>query len=328
MKEKTDKNRVIAKIITWTIGFIAFILLVFILLSPKFSHHRRKIFSGITLDEEILKVTYLYVGQGDATLIQDLRYGGKIMLIDGGPSPEMEEFMSGGSMPVKDYAPNTIIRYLKEQKVDKIDYVVVSHKDGDHIGGLPYIIRNFQVDTVFDNGTDYFTPYVDDLLQSIKETPGVKYELVKAGMEIPFGKNIVCQVIGPLKMYQGTGSDENNSSIVIRLTVGQGISFLFPGDIEIPAELDIMDYGEDLRVTVIKVPHHGSTSSNSNSFLDKINPEIAVFSCGRYNRYGFPSFEIIRRYEKRGAKIYRTDIDGHIEIITDGKNYKIIKQRL
>jgi competence protein ComEC len=87
-----------------------------------------------------------------------------------------------------------------------------------------------------------------------------------------------------------------------------------------------MSYGENIRATIFSVPHHGSHSSSSMPFIDKVNPEVVIFSCGKYNKYGFPVFEIIRRYEEAGAKIYRTDIHKNIEIITDGKNYRILKR--
>ena len=105
------------------------------------------------------------------------------------------------------------------------------------------------------------------------------------------------------------------------------ISFMFPGDVEIPAEFDLLSYGGGIRTTVLKVPHHGSHSSSSRPFIDKVRPEGAVFSCGRNNEYGFPVFEIVRRYEEAGSRIYRTDRHGDIEIITDGKDYKVETKR-
>ena len=91
--------------------------------------------------------------------------------------------------------------------------------------------------------------------------------------------------------------------------------------------MDMLGYEKGIHSTVVKVPHHGSNSSSSVPFLDNLLPEAAVISCGRYNPYGFPHFEIIRRYEDRGAVIYRTDTDGHIEFLTDGVNYKVTSLR-
>ena len=127
-----------------------------------------------------------------------------------------------------------------------------------------------------------------------------------------------------MKAYAGTEADENNNSLVLRVKYGRNV-FLLAADIEVPAEVDILDYGRDLRSTVVKVPHHGSLSSSSSPFVEFVRPELAVFSCGRYNDYGLPEFEVIRRYENAGARILRTGMDGSIEIIGDEKAYMIKK---
>lgn len=324
MNVKGFKYRFKANIVVGITVILPIFLVGFILCDARFSNFRNKFFAKAKISEAIIKVTYLYVGQGDATLIRDLRQGGKVMLIDGGPSeePSPDPRLGEGINAGKAY----IIPYLKKEGIKSIDYIVASHKDVDHTGGLPYVIRNFEVNKVLDNGTTRATPFVKDLLQAVKENPAVKYEIVKSGMEIPFGEGVVCQVLGPLKFYQGTEQPENNSSVVIRLAVGN-ITFMFPGDIEIPAELDILSYGRDIRTTVLKVPHHGSHSSSSKPFIDKVKPEVAVFSCGRSNEYGFPVLEIIRRYERIGSKIFRTDQHGNIEIVTDGKSYRVLTKK-
>ena len=129
------------------------------------------------LSGEILKVTYLYVGQGDATLIRDLRPGGKVMLIDGGPSPEVDEYSSSVKLQGINFTQKVIIPYLEKEGISKIDYVIISHIDGDHIGGLPYLIRNFSVDSVFYSGPPISSPYSDELLAAIKENKKIKYEI-------------------------------------------------------------------------------------------------------------------------------------------------------
>jgi beta-lactamase superfamily II metal-dependent hydrolase len=206
-----------------TIVFALFslFLVLFIALSPRLVSVRKTLFNKKEKINEIIKVTYLYVGQGTATLIRDLRPEGKIMLIDGGPSE-----LAGDAYPAgfKNYMVNAakeyIIPYLENEEIENIDYIVSSHKDVDHIGGLPYLIRNFKVGKVFDNGTAVSNIYTDDLMAALKENPGIEYEPVQCGMEIPFGDGIACQVIGPLRLYENTDSDENNSSVVIRLAVG------------------------------------------------------------------------------------------------------------
>jgi beta-lactamase superfamily II metal-dependent hydrolase len=309
-----------SRAVTAAVFSIAVVLACFILFRG-----RERIFAGTPLKEPVIKVTYFYVGQGDASLVRDLRQDGKTVLIDAGPSAEAERELSGNYLEGKNHAGVTIIPYLEKQGIEKIDYMVASHKDADHIGGLAHVIRNFRVKAVYDNGTKESGPYVKDFFNAVKES-SVKLVRAKPGMELDFGKGIVCQILAPLRAYKDTEGDENNSSIVVRITAGK-VSFMFGGDIEIPAELDLMGYGKGIRTTVYKASHHGSASSNSNPFLDLIKPDAAIFSCGRYNPYGFLPFEIIRRFEQRGAKIYRTDYDGNIEVISDGYNYRVITQR-
>ncbi|MFC2091946.1 ComEC/Rec2 family competence protein, partial [Elusimicrobiota bacterium] len=128
------------------------------------------------------------------------------------------------------------------------------------------------------------------------------------------------------RIYTKTENNENNSSVIIRFAIND-ISFVFPGDIEIPAELELLSYGKGMRTTVLKAPHHGSHSSSSVPFIDWLYPETVIFSCGKNNGYGFPVFEVLRRYEKIGAKIYRTDLHGNIDVITDGRNYRVMVRR-
>ncbi|MBN2406516.1 MAG: MBL fold metallo-hydrolase [Elusimicrobia bacterium] len=314
-----------SKLITGMVAAVTLYMMFFIVTDKRFESARSSVFSKKKMGAPVLKVTFLYVGQGDAALVRDLRPGGKTMLIDAGPSPEVEEFMTNARSD-ENYAAGVIIPYLKRQGVKKIDYAVMSHKDGDHIGGYAYLIRNFPVGTIYDNGIEGSSPYVKQINKALRETPSVKYEVARAGRKIGFDDGITCQFIAPMRDYGEAKNPDNNASIVVRVVAGN-ISFLFTGDIEIPAELDLMRYGKDLEVTVIKVPHHGSTSSSSTPFLDMIKPDAAVFSCGRYNKLGFPTFDIIRRYEDRGAGIYRTDMQGNIEMLTDGRTYKVLTER-
>jgi beta-lactamase superfamily II metal-dependent hydrolase len=326
MVDKTKLgSRKRAVIITAVFVFITAALVGLLLFSPRFSGLRDNLFARTVLEEPYIKVTYLYVGQGDATLIRDMRPGGKVILIDGGPSRHVTEFMSEGRES-ENYAQAAIIPYLESEGIEKIDYMVGTHKDGDHIGGFPYLINNFKVGTYYDNGTDRSTYITEELFKALESNPSIKFKTVQAGETLSFAEGITCQFIGPLRLYKETGTDENNSSAALRVVAGD-ISFLFTGDAEIHAELDLMGYGKAIKSTVMKVPHHGSTSSSSKPFLDIVMPQLAIVSCGRYNPYGFPNFEIIRRYENRGANVYRTDLKGNIEVISDGKSYKVLTQK-
>ncbi len=321
-----SKNAVPAKIITSLVLLCAASVLLLFLFSDRFTSVRRELFGRTAIGEPVLEVTFLYVGQGDAVVIRELGGRGRVMLIDTGPNAAAEEFAAAVPVKGSTRAATAIIPYLKEKGVDKIDYLVLTHKHGDHIGGAPYILRNFKVGTVYDNGTDYPSPYTEEYLRAVRET-GVNFRVARAGETLPFGENITAQFIGPLRRYQGTlYSDENCNSIVTRVVAGK-ISFLFAGDMEIAAELDLMAYGDDLQTTVMMAPHHGSHSSSSRPFLSYIRPEVAVFSAGRNNRYSLPAYEIIRRYEDMGAAVYRTDMDGHVKIVTDGRSYSVRTQK-
>ena len=268
--------------------------------------------------EKILKVSYIYVGQGDATLVRDVRPGGKSMLIDGGA------FFKDKSGSVFNAGQTYIAPYFEEEGIKKVDYIVATHKDADHIGGLAYIVDNVEVERVFSNSTPNITENYEILIAAAKRK-GIMVEELKAGDTISFSKDIVCQVIGPLRNYAGGRDSENDSSLVIRIVAGKSV-FVFSGDMEIPAEMDMLSYGDDIRCTFFKAPHHGSHSSSSKPFLDLIRPQVVVFSCGKNNEFGFPVIEVLRRYEDIHSDILRTDLHGTIEIVTDGKKYKIYKK--
>ncbi|NLB35007.1 MAG: MBL fold metallo-hydrolase [Elusimicrobia bacterium] len=305
----------------------AFALLVlFVLFHPNYRPVWKGVFERKALEDPILEVTYFYVGQGDATLVRDVREGGKVMLIDAGPIPEVEQFVTAGFLKGTHHAEVTIAPFLREEGIERIDYVVVSHKDGDHIGGIPYIVENFDVGLVYDNPTRITGGLIDEMYSAIRDKKETDLVVGYAGMEIDFGEDILCQFVGPLREYRGTGSDENNNSLVLRITVGD-VSFLMTGDMEIPAELDMLSYGEKIHTTIVSAPHHGSASSSTRPLLNLLKPEIAVISVGRYNPYGLPDFDVIRRYEALGTEIYRTDLDGHITLVTDGINYRITTER-
>lgn len=327
--KKIKRKKIRALIITLIFVAVTAGLILFLLFSPQFSDLRNEFLSEKKVSDKVLEVTYLYVGQGDATLIRDVRDGGKVMLIDGGPSSEVIEYVSGASAPrgaEEAYAKTTIGPYLEKKGIDKIDYMIESHKHGDHLGGFPYIINNFEVDTYYHNGNVHTSTAAKRVYNILDNKPDIEVKEARAGETVPFGDKITCQFLAPLREYENTEAVENNSSVVLRLTVDK-VSFLFPGDAQIISELDLTSYGEGLNSTVIKVPHHGSSSSSSRPFLDLVQPEAAVFSCGRNNPYGLPHFKIVRRYENMGAEIYRTDLDGHIKAVTDGSTFRVSTQR-
>ncbi|HAX61956.1 MAG TPA: hypothetical protein DCX95_05310 [Elusimicrobia bacterium] len=253
-----------------------------------------------------LTVTFINVGQvGDSILIQTPL--SKNILIDGG-------LWYAGE---KNIAP-----VLKNKNIEKIDTVILTHPHGDHYGGLEYILKNFKVLEVLDGGiVSPVEPY-QDFLEEVKKS-GAAYKIVAVGEKYDWGG---CEAIILNSKNEILYSTEayNNHSVVIKLVHDKN-SFLFTGDIEKEAENFLRRY--DIKSTVLKIPHHGSSSSSTFSFLKKVAPKIAVLTVGYPNDYGLPVFSTLEKYRQLGVKLYRTDIDGNIEIISDGENLKISTEK-
>jgi competence protein ComEC len=242
------------------------------------------LYAGIKLLEPRgISITYLDVGQGDAAVVElpDKR----TLLIDAG----RKGFQTG--------------RFLKYRGIKNIDAVVLSHGQSDHAGGIFYLLRNFNIQEIWDNGRLIYP----------QEFMGLRIRKLQRGDVIEGGGyriTILHPYDGFYTMHSG-GSDENNDSIVLRIQ-GNKNSFLFAGDIEEEAGEDLSYLGEYLKSNVLKVQHHGSRTSTSEIFLSEVFPEIAVISVGRKNMYGHPHDETIELL--KGVKIYRTDMDGAIGI--------------
>lgn len=240
-----------------------------------------------------LEIHYIDVGQGDATLI---RCDGINMLIDAGENDKGMEIRT----------------YLEKQGVKKLDYVVGTHPDSDHIGGLDVVIYNFECGTILMPDYKKDTKTYDDVIQTIKNkhykitepVVGTTYELGEAEFTI----------IAPNDDY----SDANDASIGLILTYGES-SFLFTGDAEEASEADIVKNGIDIQAQVYKAGHHGSRTSSSEELLALVKPEIVVISCGEDNSYGHPHADILNYCRTNKLPIYRTDMQGTIVVKSDGK---------
>lgn len=240
-----------------------------------------------------MEVHFIDVGQGDATLV---KCGDAAMLIDAG----------------EDSKGTLIQNYLKKQGVEKLDYLVLTHPDSDHIGGAPVIITKFEVDRVFvsdfekDNRTyrKLIQALDDKNIQAQTPEPGDEYALAEASFRI----------LGPVKSYD----DSNNASLVLLLQNGEN-SFLFTGDAGEEAEQDMLDSGADVKADVYQAGHHGSKTSTSEEFLDAVNPTAVVVSCEEGNSYGHPHAQTLNRLRSRGIELFRTDEQGSVTAESDGK---------
>ncbi len=249
-----------------------------------------------------LEVTFFDVGQGDSVLISTPNK--KKILIDGGP-PE------SGVFPL-----------LEKRGIHSLQTVVLSHPDIDHVGGLIEVVKRIPVEEVLDSGYDGPAQEYKEFLDIIKQK-SIPYRVPLPGEQLNWDQDIVAHILGPLVYYHGTEADANNNSLVIRM-VYRNVKFLFTGDIEEIAELDLLDYGREvLHCTILKAPHHGSSSSSTTPFLDWTSPEAVVISCGRGNPWGLPHPVVMERYRDYGFRVYRTDWDHTISILTDGHKWKV-----
>lgn len=240
-----------------------------------------------------LKVHFIDVGQGDATLIMS---EGHAMLIDAGDNNR----------------GTAVQAYLQNQGVTSLDYVIGTHPDSDHIGGLDVILYKFDCETVIMPDAENDTKTYEDVLAAMESKDyrvtepvvGDRYTLGSASFTI----------IAPNGDY---GSDTNNSSVGIVLENGEN-RFLFTGDAEEEAERDIIDRGIDITADVYKVAHHGSKTATSEQFLEKVDPAYAVISVGEDNRYGHPDAAALNALRAQGVSLFRTDEQGTIVATSDG----------
>lgn len=248
------------------------------------------------LEESELTIHFLDVGQGDATLIA---CDGEYMLIDAGDNDK----------------GTAVQNYLTKQGVTTLKYVVGTHPDEDHIGGLDVILYKFECETVMMPDVTNNTAAYRDVIDTM-DTKGYQNTLPEIGDSYSLG-SAEFTVLGPVKNY----GDTNNSSIVLLLTHGEN-RFLFMGDAEEEAETDILNGDIKVDADVLKVGHHGSSTASSKSFIQAVSPEYAVISCAENNSYGHPHAETLNALRFLGVQVFRTDEQGTIVVTSDGQEMK------
>jgi competence protein ComEC len=261
-----------------------------------------------------LKVTFIDVGHGDSILIEFPK--GKKMLMDGGGLYE-DRFDTG---------KNVIAPFLWQKKIRRIDTLVLTHPDPDHVKGLNFIASQFSIGQFWENGFETQSePYLrlkETLRQKQIKTQSLNDETLPRiinGVEISVLNPPAWNAV-PRKVPNA--SDLNNSSLVLKLRF-KNVSVLLAGDIEKETEGWMLRKGYPLRADLIKVPHHGSSSSSSPLFLEKVKPMYAVVSVGERNIARLPHPEVLKRYERLGTEIFRTDKHGAITVVTDGKDIEV-----
>lgn len=241
-----------------------------------------------------LEVHYLDVGQGDATLILQ---GDHAMLIDAGENDKGTQVQS----------------YLKAQGVDSLDYVVGTHPDSDHIGGLDVILYKFDCGKVIMPDYAKSTKTYEDVITTM-ERKNYKNTLPVVGEVYELG-DAVFTIVAPNGTY---GDNANDYSVGILLQYGN-TRFLFTGDAEEASEADMLKNGMDLSADVYKVSHHGSRTASTEEFLKAVDPRYAVISCGEDNSYGHPHAAVMNRLRSMGVQVFRTDLQGTVTAYSDGE---------
>jgi competence protein ComEC len=249
---------------------------------------------------KVIKVHYIDVWQGDSEFLE--LPNGQTMLIDAG-NPE------NGSQ---------IVKYIKELKYNKIDYLIATHPHSDHIGGMATVINGLTIGKIYMPKKSTNTKTYEDLLTTIKNKK-LTINTAKAGANILKIGNLNIDIIAPVNI---TGDDLNQYSAVIKLVYGNN-SFLFMGDAGEPSEKQIT---ANVKADVLKVGHHGSNTATSQTFLNKVHPKYAVIEVGKGNSYGHPTATTLSKLQNIGATIYRTDNDGTIIFTSDSKTITINKK--
>jgi len=247
-----------------------------------------------------LHITFFDVGQGDAILIETP--AGRRILVDGGAFPTLLNDHLGRQIPFWNR---------------KIDVVVATHPDGDHIAGLPGLFDHYDVDQIFTNGQlDGGETY--QALLEIADKDGTVHHEVIAGEVIQLEDGVRLEVLNPGDWIGEAGESlDNNKSVAMRLVYGR-FSLLLTGDAGWEAERALLTSGQDLTAVVYKAGHHGANSSSSAVFLERVKPAYIIVSAGEGNRYGHPGEEFLNRAANVGAAVLRTDELGTIEVVSDG----------
>ena len=249
-----------------------------------------------------LKLTFIDVGQGDSILIQFP--GHKKMLIDGGGLP-------GTTF---DIGERVVSPVLWHKGIKRVDFLVLTHAHQDHVNGLAAVARNFAIGEFWETGEPVEDPAYAGLKASLPRS-AVQKKLSRRFTARVGGVSISALHPGPNQPL--SNSVDNDRSLVLRLSYGR-TSFLLAADVGLEAEEEVLLNCPEIRSQVLKAAHHGSNTSTSELFLSRVAPEFVVISVGRGNRFGFPQPAVLERLKKCGAKVFRTDLDGAIEIGSDG----------
>lgn len=247
-------------------------------------------------------VHYIDVGQGDSILIQ---VNNKNLLIDAGPSS----------------SENNLIKYLKLLHIKNIDYVIATHPHEDHIGGMSKVLSTFSVKSFYAPKIESSSKTFEKMIDILKDKD-LKINIIKRNLDsIDLGRNTCVTIFSP---YDEFYDNLNNYSPIIKIEYGS-TSFLFTGDAETDIENKLVSCNDDISANVLKVGHHGSSTSTGLNFLKKVNPIIAVISVGQNNDFNHPDKNVVNNLKKNNVIIYQTNTNGSIILCSNGINISKIK---
>lgn len=263
---------------------------------------------AISLLQGQLEVKLLDVGHGDAIL---LRNQAVAILVDTG-----------------DYKNSDIlVRRLKTLGVRKLDALIITHHHLDHLGGVIKILNNFDVKNFYDNGIVNHQSEISKDVEKLILNGILSRQILSAGQKLEFADNINLKFLAPASKNGFPEKDLNNNSLVFKLQYGE-FSMLFTGDIEAKTENDLVSrYGKKLQSTVLKVAHHGSSTSSTYNFLKAVQPQLALISCGDKEKYNHPNKKVLGTFEYLQIPVKVTSQNGEITLRTDGEKYQIMTDK-
>ncbi len=298
------------------ISLLTIVILGWLIVAHPFTHE---------YDRGRLSVTFLDVGQGDSLVISFP--SGSLMMIDAGGRPAYqareaaEEDGDDEDLFIEDrigISEAAVMPYLWRRGIKQLDWIVASHQDADHVDGFTEIARSFSLGSAIKSEGGQLSPGVFD--QAIKHAQ-LPLRIVKRGDQMEI-EGVRIEVLSPFGSEQDKGMSVNDRSLVLKMTYGSH-SFLLTGDIEKEGEMRLVDSPTDLQADVLKVAHHGSRTSSTMRFLEKVKPRHAVISAADPSPYGHPHPEVVSRLRARGANIWRTGSCGAITISTDGNRLNV-----
>ncbi len=300
--EKRGMRRLLSK--TWAARILMAVMILVFAADAFYWIERR-------LWHEDFRVTVLDVGQGNAALLEMPK--GYCALIDGGGFPDNSVF---------DVGERVVAPYLWRNKIRTVDMLILTHPDADHLNGLIYILKHFHVKQVISSHQEAESieyQSFKNLIRSKKISHPEFYALPRR-MNI---NGVTLEILHPAPDFdpgrRTPGRSFNDNSLIIKAGFNQH-TLLFPGDVGKPGEMEaVANAGAALHSTILLAPHHGSKSSSTPDFLDAVDPEVVIISCGRENRFGFPAASVLKRYEDRRLTVFRTDEHGALRLVfSDG----------